>query len=222
MFNITLCDIIYIVRIGGAYMHMKDLEVFKAVAEEGTITQAAKKLNYVQSNITSRIQKLEQTLNTSLFNWHGRGMNLTPEGKKLMTYADEILFLSDEMKKVLQSKEEPSGKFEIGSVETVIKLPYILNMYTNKYPQVDLSLYTGVSEKLQEDVLNYELDGAFVIDTIPHPDLDIHFLYEEELVLVSNNDISTADELKAAPFLCFSEGCSYRAQLEKWYADQNI
>src|SRR5690625_2253870 len=147
MFNITFCDIIYIVRIGGAYMHMKDLEVFKAVAEEGTITQAAKKLNYVQSNITSRIQKLEQTLNTSLFNRHRRGMNLTPEGKKLMTYSEKILFLTDEMKKVLQSNEEPSGKLEIGSVETVIKLPHILNMYNNQYTNIDLSLYTGVTDE---------------------------------------------------------------------------
>uniref|UniRef100_UPI0036D2D862 LysR family transcriptional regulator n=1 Tax=Flavobacterium myungsuense TaxID=651823 RepID=UPI0036D2D862 len=49
--------------------------------EERTITAAAKELRYVQSNITSRIQKLEEELNTPLFNRHHRGMTLTPEGK---------------------------------------------------------------------------------------------------------------------------------------------
>lgn len=207
---------------GGAFMHIKDLEVFQTVAEEGTITKAAEKLNYVQSNITSRIKKLEQTLNTPLFNRHRRGMNLTPEGKKLLTYSEKILYLSTEMKKGLQSKEEPSGKLEIGSVETVIQLPYILNMYNNQYTNVDLSLYTGVTEKIRQDVLNHKLDGAFVIETDHHPDLVAHHVVEEELVLISDRKTSSWDDLKKAPFLCFSEGCAYRERLKDWYRDQNI
>ena len=86
-------------------MEFKDLEIFQMVAEKGTITEAAKEFSYVQSNITSRIQKLETELNTPLFNRHRRGMSLTPEGKKLLTYSKKILILTDEMKKVVQSKE---------------------------------------------------------------------------------------------------------------------
>lgn len=203
-------------------MHIKDLQVFQTVAVEGTITRAAEKLNYVQSNITSRIQKLEQTLNTPLFNRHRRGMNLTPEGKKLLTYSEKILYLSEEMKKVLQSSEEPSGKLEIGSVETVIQLPHILNMYNNKYKHVELSLYTGVTEGIRQDVLNHKLDGAFVIETDHHPDLIAHHVFEEELVLISDHQTTSWEDLKKAPFLCFSKGCAYRDRLEVWYADQNI
>lgn len=62
-------------------MELKDLEIFQTVAEKGTITEAAKALNYVQSNITSRIQRLEEELKTPLFHRHRRGMRLTPEGK---------------------------------------------------------------------------------------------------------------------------------------------
>src|SRR5699024_10106134 len=102
------------------------------VAERGTITKAAKALNYVQSNVTARIRKLETELNTPLFNRHPRVMSLTAEGKKLIVYSDKILSLTNEMKKVLPSTEEPSGKLEIGSVETVIKLPYILSAYNKR------------------------------------------------------------------------------------------
>ncbi|RLL48299.1 LysR family transcriptional regulator [Oceanobacillus piezotolerans] len=203
-------------------MEFKDLEIFQMVAEKGTITEAAKAFNYVQSNITSRIHKLETELNTPLFNRHHRGMSLTPEGKKLLSYSKEILILTNEMKKSVQNKQEPSGKLEIGTVETVIHLPRILSSYVKKYKDVDLSVYTGVTEKLEEEVLQHKLDGAFVTEAEFHPDLASHEVFQEELVLISDLHASSLDELKKKPFLCFSEGCGYRARLEDWYKDQNI
>lgn len=203
-------------------MEFKDLEIFQMVAEKGTISEVAKELSYVQSNITMRIQKLEQELNTQLFNRHRRGMSLTPEGKKLLTYSKQILMLTDEMKKAVQNREEPSGKLDIGTVETVIHLPKILSSFIKKYKNVDLSLYSGVTETLEEKVLHHHLDGAFVTASDFHPDLVSHEVFREELVLISVNHGSTLDDLKKEPFLCFSEGCGYRARLEAWYKDQNI
>ncbi|QUW20494.1 LysR family transcriptional regulator [Sporosarcina sp. Marseille-Q4063] len=203
-------------------MEFKDLEIFQMVAEKGTISAAARELSYVQSNVTARIQKLEVELNTPLFNRHNRGMTLTPEGKKLMVYSEKILSLTNEMKKVIQSREEPAGKLEIGTVETVIHLPHILSAYNKKYQDVDLSLFSGVTEKLQADVLNHKLDGAFVTETELHPDLVAHDVFKEELVLISDTKETSLAELKNEPFLCFSEGCGYRARLERWYKDQNV
>lgn len=73
-------------------LELKDLEIFQMVADKGTVSEVAKELNYVQSNITSRIQKLETELNTALFNRHRRGMSLTPEGKKLLTYSKKYFY----------------------------------------------------------------------------------------------------------------------------------
>ncbi|MCG7337581.1 LysR family transcriptional regulator [Sporosarcina sp. ACRSM] len=203
-------------------MEFKDLEIFQMVAKKGTITEAAKELSYVQSNITSRIQKLETEMNTALFNRHNRGMTLTPEGKKLLVYCEKILKLTNEMKKVVQSKTEPAGKLEIGSIETVIKLPVILSAYNKKHKNVDLSLLTGVTEQLQNDVLNHNLDGAFITEINRHPELVAHDVFQEELVLISDNTKTSLEQLKKEPFLCFSKGCGYRARLENWYKDQNI
>lgn len=210
------------IRKGGKIVEFKDLEIFQKVAEKGTITSAAKEFNYVQSNITSRIHKLETELNTPLFNRHRRGMSLTPEGKKLLNYCNQILLLTNEMKKAVQSKEEPSGKLEIGTVETVIHLPLILSNYVKKYKNVDLSVVTGVTETLEEKVLNHKLDGAFVTESEFHPDLISHEVFQEELVLISDNRASTLEDLKEEPFLCFSKGCGYRARLEAWYREQSI
>lgn len=193
------------------------MEIFQLVAEKGTVTEVAKELNYVQSNITSRIQKLEVELNTPLFNRHRRGMILTPEGKKLLAYSEKILLLTDEMKRAVLNKEEPIGKLEIGTVETVYHLPNILSSYIKSYENVDLSLITGVTEKLEEKVLNYKLDGAFITASNVHPDLEAYDVFDEELVLITEPRKKTLEGLKDEPFLCFKKGCGYRARLEKWY-----
>lgn len=198
------------------------MEIFQLVAEKGTITEVAKELSYVQSNITSRIQKLETELNTPLFNRHRRGMTLTPEGKKLLSYSKKILLLTDEMKKAVQNKNEPAGKLEIGTVETVIQLPKILSSYTKKYTNVDLSLYTGVTETLEEEVLNHKLDGAFVSETDFHSNLVSHDVLEEELVLITDKHTSSMDGIREETILCFSEGCGYRARFMAWCKDENI
>ncbi|THE11399.1 LysR family transcriptional regulator [Bacillus timonensis] len=203
-------------------MEFKDLEIFQLVAEKGTITEAAKDLKYVQSNITSRIRKLEDELNTPLFNRHRRGMSLTPEGKKLLTYSKKIIALTEEMKQAVQSNGEPSGKLEIGTVETVIHLPKILSSYVKKYKDVDLSVFTGVTSTLVEEVLHHKLDGAFITESDLHPDLVAHEVFQEELVLISDNRVSSLDELVEEPILCFSKGCGYRARLAEWYRDQDI
>src|SRR5690606_24108344 len=110
----------------------------------------------------------------------------------------------------------------IGTVETVIHLPQILSSYVKKYKNVDLSIYTGVTETLVTDVLNHKLDGAFITKSGSHPDLVAHKVFQEELVLISNNRVSTLEELVEQPVLFFSKGCGYRARLAEWYKDQNI
>ncbi|MBS4220687.1 LysR family transcriptional regulator [Bacillus sp. FJAT-49711] len=203
-------------------MEFKDLEIFQLIAQKGTITEAAKELNYVQSNITSRIRKLESEMNTPLFNRHRRGMSLTPEGKKLLTYSKKILLLKEEMKMAVQTINEPSGKLEIGTVETVSHLPIILSSYIKKYKDVDLSVFTGVTRNLVKDVLNHKLDGAFITELDSDPDLVSHEVFQEELVLISDTRVSTLEELKEQSILCFSKGCGYRARLAEWYKDQNL
>lgn len=203
-------------------MEFKDLEIFQLVADKGTISEAAKELNYVQSNITSRIRKLEAEMNTPLFNRHRRGMSLTPEGKKLLTYSKRILLLTEEMKNAVQTNKAPSGKLEIGTIETVIHLPKILSSYTKKYKEVDLSVYTGVTESLVAEVLNHKLDGAFITEMDIHHDLLSYEVFQEELVLISDTHVTTLEDIKEETILCFSKGCGYRARLAEWYKDQNI
>lgn len=199
-------------------MESGDLRIFQAVAREGSITKAAQVLNYVQSNVTNRIQHLETELRLPLFTRSNRGMTLTPAGENLLTYADKVLALMDEARKSTQFSEHPAGPLRLGSIETAaaVHLTPILTGYHSRYPDVDLSLVTGETHGLLQKVLKHELDGAFVYGPVDDPDLASVTVFEEELVLISAPGKSEMRDLLVKPVLLFDVGCSHRAKVEQF------
>ena len=102
-------------------MNIRDLRIFQEVANCGSINQAAQRLNYAQSNITSRIQKLEKDLNIQLFRRHPKGVSLTNEGKALIPYVQQMISLSEKMQMIASNQDLVGGELKIASVETVIE-----------------------------------------------------------------------------------------------------
>ncbi|MDY7992758.1 LysR family transcriptional regulator [Paenibacillus polymyxa] len=205
-------------------MESSDLKIFQAVAREGSITKAAQVLNYVQSNVTSRIQQLEAQLNVPLFRRSNRGMTLTPAGENLLKYADTILTLLDEAVKSTQYSDQPAGPLRLGSIETaaVTHLASLLTEYHSQYPDVHLSLMTGSTHDLVQKVLNYELDGAFVYGPVDDPHIEHVAAFEEELVLISEPGKKDMDELLAKPMLFFDVGCTHRTRAESFLSEAGV
>jgi DNA-binding transcriptional LysR family regulator len=147
--------------------------------------------------------------------------SLTDKGKILLSYADKIFQLIDEAQHALSDDQAPKGPLLIGSMETTaaVRLPKLLTRYHREYPDVDISLKTGPTEQNVEDVLNDELDGAFVAGPIEHPDLASQTVVEEELVLItdaSHRRFTSVQEMRNRTILVFRHGCSYRARFEEW------
>lgn len=198
-------------------MESGDLKIFQAVAREGSITRAAQKLNYVQSNVTNRIQQLEMQLKTRLFNRTNRGMKLTPAGQNLLHYADQITNLLDEAIRSTEYTEQPKGPLRIGSLETAaaIHLPRLMRKYHRCFPEVDLSLITGASHDLLAQVVRSELDGAFIYGPVEHSELEQLPAFSEELVLISEPGETHLNELLKKPLLFFGTGCSHLSRVER-------
>ncbi|KFM99409.1 LysR family transcriptional regulator [Bacillus clarus] len=206
-------------------MDIKDLTVFLEVANAGNISHAAKKLNYVQSNVTMRMKQLENELRAPLFYRNGKGVSLTSNGEILFTYAKQIIHVMDQSVKAVQSNgTEPKGTVKIGSTEstTAVRLPSILATYYNLYPEVELILETNTTEQLLQLVLDRKLDGAFIAGSIHHAELDTILFQEEELVLVSQLPLSSYKDLRETNLLAFSQGCYYRHLLETWLQEEEI
>ncbi|WP_135557464.1 LysR family transcriptional regulator [Paenibacillus cymbidii] len=199
-------------------MESAELRMFQMVAKEGSITKAAERLGYVQSNVTARVRQLEAELGTTLFVRHNRGMLLSASGKTLLAYADKIIGMLDEATHALSAGSEPVGQLQIGSTQSAaaVRLPRLLTAYYGRYPRVLLSLTTGTTQSLQDKVLRYELDGAFVGHRHEHPELQTYAAFDEELVVVSAPTVLTLEEAAAKPILVLSAGCSYRDVLVRW------
>src|SRR5699024_9853744 len=166
----------------GVFMNLKDLKIFVTVAEEKNISKTAEKLNYVQSNISSRIQNLEKKFATKLFYRNKDGMILTSNGEVLKDYANKILSVSEEM-------------------EQVINLPLILSKFNKEFKEVDLTLSTGVTAELRNKVLNYELDGAFITKNknTSHKNLNEIEVFNERLVLISGSESKKLSDIINSP-----------------------
>lgn len=208
-------------------MDLHALKVFQLVAQMGSISSAARELNFAQSNITTKIQQLENHLQTTLFYRNNRGTILTPKGKMLLTYSEKIFQLIEETSKVMKDDETPKGPLIIGSMETTaaVRLPSILSKYHHDYPDVDLTLITGPTEQHIQGVLQYDLDGAFVAGPVDHPELIQKKLVEEELVLITDRlhpSMSSIKDIQTRTLLVFRSGCSYRAKLEQWLHQEGI
>ncbi|MGQ7889279.1 LysR family transcriptional regulator [Paenibacillus sp. WC2504] len=208
-------------------MEIRDMHIFLTVANEGSITRAAEKLEYVQSSISIRIQQLENELNTALFIRQRQGVRLTTSGQILKSYVEKILSLTQEAEQVVSDRSTPQGPLRIGCLETTaaIRLPNILADYHRSYPEVDLTLKTGNTDELAKLVLKFELDGAFVSAPIEHEELETTEIGYEELVLVTGGQylsIERIEELQKQTLLVFRIGCSYRQKYEDWLGLKGI
>ncbi|MNC03741.1 HTH-type transcriptional regulator GltR [compost metagenome] len=199
------------------------LKVFMAVAEEGSISKAAQSLNYVQSNVTARIQQLEQELKTPLFYRHSRGITLTSAGQTLMTYTEKILNLLEEAEKAVVDSPVPKGSITVGSDTTAaIRLPPILSAYRGKFPEVEVHLEIGLTDQLINSVLQYSVNGAFVDGPVEHPDIIQELIINERLGLIvpETMDFCGLRTVQDKTLLILNLDCMYRMKLEEWIRDE--
>lgn len=91
-------------------MDLTQLEMFNAVAEAGSITQAAAKVHRVPSNLTTRLRQLETELGVDLFIRENQRLRLSPAGHNFLRYSQQILALVDEARSVVAG-DEPQGLF---------------------------------------------------------------------------------------------------------------
>jgi len=207
-------------------VELVELRIFKAVAEQGGITKAAAVLNRVQSNVTTRVKRLEQRLGARLFIREGRRLALSPEGKVLLAYADRLLKLSAEAQAALKGRE-PHGVLKLGALESTAatRLPPILARYHRAYPDVRLELATGTTGALVGKVLRGELEAAFVAEPFAAKNLQSQHVFTEELVLITPKDrprVATPKDLGHETILAFATGCSYRRRLEAWLGRSRV
>ncbi|MBB6484633.1 LysR substrate-binding domain-containing protein [Rhizobium lusitanum] len=213
-------------------MDLSSIEIFLAVASDNSVTKAAKVLGRAPSNVTTRIQLLEEYLGVLLFSRDGKKMTLTQEGETFRTYANQLAALALEARQAVRSLR-PSGSLRLGAMESTAasRLPAALNQFKQMWPDVSLKLSLGASRDLTRDVLDGALDCA-LIARLPDEMLDEGSGFETELeeleaepvfvehlllVLPSGHPpIHSAADLRIETIAALEPGCTYRRIAERW------
>ena len=208
-------------------MELAQLKMVRAVAQTGSVAQAALQLHCVPSNITTRIKQLESELGTPLFIRAGRGLAISAAGEIFLDYCERILALVDESKRAVDASAIPRGTLRIGAVESSAsgRLPPLLAEYHRRYPDVSLELVTGAWAQLLDDLQHHRLDVALVAAGGKRTKLEQSVVYSERLVLIASAcsaPINSAEDLAGRTLLVWPPGCPYRAALENWLKPHDI
>lgn len=130
---------------GRINVDLRQLRYFLAVAEEGQVTAAAKRLNMEQPPLSRQMKLLEEELDVTLFDRSGKRLTLTHAGELLRQRAEQLLGqLYETVKEVRELDEGMHGVLSIGSVVSCISLlPKPIERFRQRYPQVTFKISEG-------------------------------------------------------------------------------
>ncbi|MFT5870917.1 MAG: DNA-binding transcriptional LysR family regulator [Paracoccaceae bacterium] len=166
-------------------MTFDQIRTFLWVARLGGFRKAAKRLNLSQPAVSTRIANLEDELRVSLFERGPGELVLTKHGTLLLSYAEQMLFVEEEIKQRVANPAETEGLFRIGAAETIAQawLPSFLKAFSERYPRVNVELTVDISLNLRAAILERRLDLAilmgpiseFSVENVALPPFDLHW-----------------------------------------------
>ena len=168
-------------------MDLKQIESFVRVAEMGSFTRAASSLNVAQPALSRQIRLLEVELRQNLLVRNGRGAVMTEAGKVLLEHGRGILHQVERVREELgRVRGALAGRVAIGlppSIAKVLTVP-LTREFRAQLPHAALSISEGLSNAMQEAIVNGRLDIALLYGATPMLGLDITPLLDEDLFLV--------------------------------------
>lgn len=164
-------------------MELRNLMTFIHVAELGSFTKAAEQLGYSQSTVSFQIKQLEDELGCLLFERINHTITLTERGHELISYAHQILALTDDLKESLNEEKELRGHIRIATPDSICE-EMLYSHYIDfhkKYPLISIQFTTG--------------DSAVMLDMLDHNEADViitldNRLYNKDYIIAKEEQLS--------------------------------
>ncbi|MCD8103445.1 MAG: LysR family transcriptional regulator [Lachnospiraceae bacterium] len=123
-------------------MNFRNLEYFRAIAEENSISKAAERLHVSQQSLSEMLKKMENEIETPLVR-RGHPMTLTPAGEVFFAAAKDILdryrMMQDEIA-AISEKDRVKLTLAVPSTETPPFLPGLLTEFTAAHPEYEVKI----------------------------------------------------------------------------------
>lgn len=167
-------------------MRLLQLRYLIEIADRGSQTEAARRLNVSQPALGLQVRALEEELGVRLFVRRSRGMDLTPAGKDLVARARDILERVGQAQRALKIYSKPSPqRLRLGAAPTpgALLIPGLLTSLAEQ-DNIHIDLREGLSADLISQLEQGSLDLALCYDPDAHQDLRIEPLLQDDLVLI--------------------------------------
>lgn len=178
-------------------------KVFYHLAQTPNTTKVAEELLLSQPAISKNIKELEKELGITLFNRIKGRMQLTEAGQYLYSEIEilvrkerEINFRIDKMKHTF------TGTLHIGASTTLSQyvLPETLVRFKNASPQMAISLMSGNTAQIEQEIVTGNLHVAFIEGTPTQPDLHYISFLRDEIVLVTGAETKIPEHISPEQF----------------------
>ncbi len=211
-------------------MSDRRLKVFQTVARLLSFTKAAEVLHMTQPAVTFQVRQLEEHFKTRLFDRTHTRVSLTDAGRVVLSYAERIFELYDEMENVVSEiTGDLGGVLTVGASTTVAEymLPALLGKFKAAYPDISLSLKVSNSEGIVSMVENNVIDLGVVEAHVANKQLNVEVCFVDQLVVVlaPGHPLLKFSSVKPSqlalyPFICREEGSGTREVIAE-YLEQN-
>lgn len=208
-------------------METRVLRYFLAVAQEGSVTRAARALHLTQPTLSRQIRELEEELGQTLFSRGGRELSLTREGLLLRQRAEEIVGLAEITEKEFRSLGEKtvSGDLSLGCGESKA-LSFVtdaLKVLQDEHPLIIPHFFSGngeiVMERLDKGLLDFAVlmgaENTERYSSLPLPNHDTWGLLMDKDDPMAQKKAITAEDLLDIPLILSSQSLS-RDELSGW------
>jgi LysR family transcriptional regulator for metE and metH len=167
-------------------LETRDLRLVQAIANADGVTRAAKQLHLSQSAVSHQLRGLEERLGLELFKRHGRRLQITAAGQKLVDVAGQVLApllqAELELRRGL-GLERPKLRVATQCYTAYHWLPLALKTLLLEHPEIELSLQSGSLGDAAEPLLKDEVDLVLCVVPPKHQALTRVPLFKDELVL---------------------------------------
>ncbi len=191
-------------------MNLRQLRSLVTILDRGSFAAASDRIGLSQAAISVQMSQLEATLGVNLFDRSSRPVALTAEGVRIAQLAGEVLEKIENIK-LEASGAETSGSVSIGFIPTSVHnlLPRVLDALRQQFPELQVSVKSGLSGELAAAVVRRELDYALLTAPVVEiPELDITAIAAEPFYVIGPAKVkveSDAELLRSLPYIAFNK-----------------
>lgn len=188
------------------------LRVLAAIAEHGSVTEAAKQLHYSQPSVSHHLARLEAETGARLVQRVGRGIRLTPEGVVLAQRATEIVGRIDAASEELSALVGlRTGRVRVAGFQSALStlVPSAAAALAEAYPGIELQLVDVHPEVALTMLRDGRIDCAVIFrydDTVPEG-VRVEHLFDDPMYLLSKQHGDTMSDHRDSPWIAGCERC---------------